>query len=68
MKFLIALAEDIYLDSFFRAGRIRDTWVSTEDQIQGKLPERFQKSSSDYIELSVRSINRFGTAGTKHSS
>ena len=63
-----ALAEDIYLDSFFRAGRIRDTWVSTEDQIQGKLPERFQKSSSDYIELSVRSINRFGTAGAKHSS
>lgn len=63
-----ALAEDIYLDSFFRAGRILDTWTPTEDQIQGKLPERFQKSPSDHLEMSVRTINRFGTAGAKHSS
>lgn len=63
-----ALAEDIYLDSFFRAGRILDTWIPTEDQIQGKLPERFQKSPSDHLEMSVRTINRFGTAGAKQSS
>ena len=60
-----ALAEAVYTDSFFRAGRILDTWVSPEDKIDAQKPRRFQKTSSDWMEVGFRTINRFGTAGAK---
>lgn len=58
-----ALAEDIYWDTFFRAGRLMDTWQGEGDELHAKLPKRFRNSRMQSWEVSVRTINRFGTAG-----
>ena len=44
-----ALAEEIFRDTFFKAGRISDTWSPSED--------------AAIWEIGVNSINRFGTSG-----
>lgn len=58
-----ALAEDIYWDTFFRAGRLMDTWQGEGDELNAKLPKRFRNARMQSWEVSVRTINRFGTAG-----
>ena len=58
-----ALAEYIYWDTFFRAGRLMDTWQGEGDELNAKLPKRFRNARMQSWEVSVRTISRFGTAG-----
>lgn len=51
------LADDIYRDTFFRAGRLLDVWEL--DEIEQKLPKRFRSTP---LQIGVSSVNRFGSA------
>ncbi len=48
-----ALAENVYQDTFFRAGRLNDTWRNNN----------IENLKGAEIQVGVSSINRFGTAG-----
>lgn len=54
-------AEDIYLNNFFQT---KYSWAKIRASriLQKYLPEKFQ---GDRFEVSVRSVNRFGTAGAE---